>query len=245
MKLIDLLTQISSIADKLQISKPMIVGGVPRDKVLNKLKEISDLDITTGDKAVDYLSKELSIELGKKFAIKQRKANDGHSSLEFSNLKIDFSSNFIAPNIDKFLSEKGIKNPTNMQKELFSRDFTCNTLLMSLDLKTISDPTGLALKDIKDKIIKTCLAPEITLREKNRIIRAVYLAAKLGFEVDDKIIDWVRKNPEFIKLSSPKALEEKLDKAMGYNPEKTIRLLHEMKLNDYIPIAEKVYSYYK
>lgn len=235
----------SSIADKLQISKPMIVGGVPRDKVLDKLKEISDLDITTGDKTVSFLSKELSIKLGKQFAIKQRKANDGHTSIEFANLKIDFSSNFIAPNIDKFLAEKGITNPTNMQRELFSRDFTCNTLLMDLDLKTISDPTGLAIKDINNKIIKTCLSPEITLKEKNRIIRIVYLAAKLEFEVDGQIIDWVRKNPEFIQLSSNKSLEEKLDKAMSYDAKKTIHLLQEMNLKKYVPIAEKVYSYYK
>jgi tRNA nucleotidyltransferase/poly(A) polymerase len=235
----------SNVANRLEISKPMIVGGVPRDKILGKLKEISDLDITTGDKTVDFLSKEINIELGKNFSVKYKKANDGHTSIEFANLKIDFSSNFNTLNIEKYLSEKGIKNPTSMQKELFSRDFTCNTLLMDLDLKTISDPTGLALKDIKEKKIRTCLDPEITLKEKNRIIRSIYLAAKLGFEIDGQIIDWVRKNPDFIKLSSNKSLEEKLDKAMSYDAQKTIHLLKEMNLNNYVPIAEKVYSYYK
>lgn len=233
------------IHKRLNISKPYICGGAPRDKVLNKLTEISDLDITTGDKTVDYIAKELSVLMGKKFAFKFSKAPDGHSTIQLGNLKIDFSSNFNTPNIDEHLKKIGITNPTEMQRELFSRDFTCNTLLMSLDLKNISDPTGLGFKDIDAKIIKTCLAPDITLREQNRIIRVIYLAAKLDFNVDPDIITWVKNNPGYVKLTSVKTLEEKLTKAMSYNPDKTVHLLEQMALWNYVPIAEKLYPYYK
>lgn len=246
MKLKEILQLIDDISKKLEVSTVYIVGGTPRDKVLNKLSEISDLDLTTGDKTIDYIAKELSLLLGRKFSFKLRKAADGHSTIELGNLKIDFSSNLNSPNIEKHLKKIGINNPTEMQKELFSRDFTCNTLLMGLDLKTIQDPTGLALRDINNKMIKTCLAPDITLREKNRIIRSIYLAAKLNFNVDNAIIDWVRKNPDYLSAtSSLKTLEEKLNQAMSYDPDKTIFLLKEMKLINYIPIAEKLYPYYK
>ena len=53
------------------------------------------------------------------------------------------------------LQESGIKEISAMHEELYSRDFTCNTVLMSLDLKRILDPTGLAINDIQSKIIKT------------------------------------------------------------------------------------------
>lgn len=229
------------IHKRLKISQPFIVGGTPRDKVLNKLKEISDLDITTGDKSIDYLSKELSISLGKKFKLDFRKAVDGHTTIELGNLKMDFSSNLNSPNIDEHLKKIGIVNPTEMQKELFSRDFTCNTLLMTLDLKTITDPTGLAFKDIDAKIIRTCLDPDVTLREKNRVIRVIYMAAKLGFEIDPNIIAWVKKNPDYLRLTSVKTLEEKLTKAMDYNPDRTLQVLEQMGLSNYVPIAQKLY----
>ena len=36
--------------------------------------------------------------------------------------------------IDELLIRFGITKPTDMQRELFSRDFTCNALLLSFDL---------------------------------------------------------------------------------------------------------------
>ena len=36
-----------------------------------------------------------------------------------------------------------------MQRELFSRDFTCNTLIVPMNLRSLSDPTGLGIDDIK------------------------------------------------------------------------------------------------
>lgn len=234
------------ISNKQGISTVFIVGGTPRDKVLGRLDRIADLDITTGDKTIDYLAKEVSIVLGKQYNISVKTMKDGHSSIFAGDLKLDFSSNFNVPNIDTILKNMGIKNPTNMQKELFSRDFTCNTLLMGMDLKTITDPTGRGFKDIKEKKIRTCLAPEITLSSnKNRVIRAIYLAAKLGFEIDDDIINWVKKYPDSVRIASPNTLTEKLNEAIDYDTEKTVKLLNMMNLWDHVPLSEKLYPYYK
>ena len=97
------------------------------------------------------------------------------------------SSNFNTPNITELLVKQGIKEPTDLQREMYSRDFTCNALLLDLDLKTVIDPTKQGVKDIHAKVIRTCLAPEITLTaNKNRVVRAIYLAAKLDFDLDPK-----------------------------------------------------------
>jgi poly(A) polymerase len=232
MKLRQLLDQIEAIQKRLKVSPVKIVGGTPRDKVLNRLAEINDLDLTTGDKSIDYIAKEISVLLGRYYSFDFKTMTDGHSSIKLGNLKIDFSSNFQVPNIEAILNKIGIHNPTEMQKETFSRDFTCNALLMDLDLKTITDPTHLGLKDIKDKMLKTCLAPEITLTaNKNRVVRSIYLAAKLDFNVDPLIIEWIKKNPAYFWMASDHAIYEKLHQAMDKDSDKTLYLLKAMGLN--------------
>lgn len=223
MKLKSLLLTISNVAKKNGISTPFICGGTPRDKLLNRLDKIVDLDITTGDSSIIRLGQELSKVLpGAHYKIMP----DNHSQLIFGNLKIDFSSNFMVPGIKNMLQRAGVKSPSNMQCELYSRDFTCNALLLSMDLKNIFDPTGLGIKDIERKIIRTCLPAQLTLGSQHkRIVRIIYLAAKLGFEVDQEIIDWVKKNPAAFADAKPRYLAEKLQKALDADESKTVKLI--------------------
>lgn len=226
-------------------SNPYICGGTPRDKYMGRLDNISDIDITTGDKTVDYLSQEFELELRKNYNVTRKSMPDGHSTIFIGNLKIDFSSNYNVPNIDQILATKGINNPTSLQKEMYSRDFTCNTLLMNIDLKSIMDPIHRGFQDIKEKKIRTCLDPKITLtNNRNRVIRAIYLACKLGFDLDESIISFVKQNPQTIKISTEKSLSEKLNEAFEKDAEKASLLLTKMNLWNYIPITEKVYPYY-
>jgi tRNA nucleotidyltransferase/poly(A) polymerase len=212
---------------------------------MGRLDNVADIDITTGDKTVDYLSQEFAIQLRKKYSVSRKTMEDGHSTIFIGNLKVDFSSNFIVPNIDQYLKPMGIDSPTNMEREVFSRDFTCNSLLLTIDLKKILDPTKRGFQDIKGKIIKTCLPPQITLTSnRNRVIRSIYLACKLGFDIDPTIINFVRQNPQTAKISTEKVMNEKLNAAFEKDPDKAARLITQMNLWQYIPITEKVYPYY-
>ncbi len=245
MKLRELLSKMKEVQTKIGSSQPYICGGTPRDKFMGHLENISDLDITTGDKTVDYLSQEFELALRKEFNVSRKTMSDGHSTIFLGNLKMDFSSNFVVPGIDEHLKVLGVTTPTNMQREMFSRDFTCNALLLELDLKHIVDPTKRGFTDIKAKKIRTCLPPEITLTtNKNRVVRAIYLAAKLGFEVDDAIIQYVRKNPQTVKLSTDKVMVEKLNEAFTRDPDRASYLVKEMGLWKLIPITKIVYPYY-
>jgi len=246
MKLRELLQNMLEVQKEIGATTPYICGGTPRDKYLDRLDKISDIDITTGDNTCDYLSQEFAIELKKKYNILRKTMTDGHSSIFIGKLKIDFSSNFIVPGIDNILHSKGINKPTNMQRELFSRDFTCNALLLSFDLKNVIDPTGYGFKDIKEKKIKTCLSPDITLvSNKNRVIRSIYLASKLGFDIDESIVSYVKKHPQSIKISSGKGLSEKLNDAFKWDADKASYYLTKMGLWNYIPITKPVYPYYQ
>lgn len=245
MKLRELLSELKRVQVEIGASDPYICGGTPRDKFMKRLDNIADLDITTGDKTVDYLSQEFAIVLKRKFNITRKTMEDGHSTIFAGNLKIDFSSNFIVPGVDNYLHQMRIVKPTNMQREMFSRDFTCNSLLMTIDLKHILDPTKMGFKDIRDRKIRTCLDPEVTLTSnKNRVARAIYLACKLDFDLDDKIIEFVNKHPDTVKISTEKVMMEKLNDAFTRDPDKASHLVSSMNLWKYIPISEVIYPYY-
>jgi tRNA nucleotidyltransferase/poly(A) polymerase len=245
MKLRELLQEMKTVQEEIGSSAPYICGGTPRDKFMKRLDNVADLDITTGDKTVDYLSQEFYIKFRKNYNVTRKTMEDGHSSIFVGKLKVDFSSNFMVHNIDYILEQMGIKDPSNMQREMFSRDFTCNSLLLTLDLKNILDPTKHGLQDIKDRKIKTCLSPEITLTaNRNRVVRAIYLACKLDFNIDQPIIDYVSKNPQTVKISTEKSLTEKLNEAFAKDADKANYLITKMNLWNYIPITESAYPYY-
>jgi poly(A) polymerase len=245
MKLRELLQKLEQVHKDIGSATPYICGGTPRDRYMSRLDNISDIDVTTGDKSVDYLSQEFAQELKKQYNVTRQSMDDGHSTIFIGDLKMDFSSNFNVPNIDQILNKIGIKNPTEMQKEMFSRDFTCNSLLLSLDLKTVLDPTTRGFKDIKEKKIRTCLDPFITLTtNRNRVVRSIYLACKLQFDIDQSIIDIVRKNPEIIKISTTKSLNEKLSEAFAKDADRAAYLINQMNLWNHIPISTEIYPYY-
>ncbi len=241
MNLPEILKILSDIALNME-SGLYICGGSPRDKVMNVPNQIEDIDLTSGDDKIHYIAKEASIKL-KSSNISYKVLDDGHAQITIGSFKLDFSSNFNIPNIKSILNKAGLKGATDMQAELYSRDFTCNTLLMTLDLKQILDPTGLALKDIKSKILRTCLPAAITLGYDNkRVVRIIYMAAKLNFSVDQEIIDWVKKNPDTISNCSQNYLIKKLAKSIEYNKEKTVELLDKMNLWKSIPPMKELQS---
>lgn len=245
MKLRELLHEMKSVQQEIKSSEVYLCGGTPRDRYLGHLENIADLDVTSGDKTIQYLAEEFYAKLAKDYNVVRKIMDDGHSSIYLGSFKMDFSSNFNTPHIETYLKDFNIQNPTEMQKEMFSRDFTCNALLLSLDLKNLIDPTNKSFKDIKDKKIRTCLAPEVTLTSnRNRVVRAIYLASKLDFDVDESIIEFVRKNPQTIKNSTPKSLREKLEEAFVRDADKASYLITKMNLWNHIPISEKIYPYY-
>ena len=240
MKITELLSTITDVANSKGLSQPYIVGGLVRDKILNRVGQFNDIDITTGDSGIHFLAKFVAEKLDKYGAVYQVMA-DGHARIIFGNLKLDFSSNFKVPGIRKILSNAGIEDPSEMMMELYSRDFTCNAALMTLDLKDILDPTGLAIEDINNRVIKTCLPPRLTLGfDRKRVIRVPYLAAKLDFSVDKDIVSWIRKNPGAMNTVEAKYVVKKLVKAIKYNKEKTIQVLNELNLWHDIPAFESM-----
>lgn len=241
MQLREILNLLVKLSKEHNTSTPYITGGVPRDKLLGRLKDIEDIDITTGDSTVHTLARVFGQSVGGDYKV----LPDGHAQVVIDGMKIDFSSNYRAPGIKEYLQKAGIDNPTDMMMELYSRDFTVNSLLMTMDLGTIKDITGLGVNDIKRKLIRTNLPAKITLTNNTkRVARIIYLAAKLGFSVDDNIKEFIKSNPEIIKKDvKGKFLEDQFSKAASYDVEKTVELIDELGVWSYVPPIEPLVPY--
>jgi len=243
MDLKTILSLLKEASQELGTAIPYVCGGTPRDKIMGKTINIEDIDITTGDNSIHALAKTMATKTAGQSSFKDMP--DGHSQLIFQGLKLDFSTNYIEPGVTKMLASAGFNNPTQMQQELYSRDFTCNALLMTLDLKKVLDPISLGIQDINNKILRTCLPARVTLGSDNRrIVRVIYMAAKLGFKVDDEIINWVRNNPQkIISDGGQEYVAKKINKAFEYNSDLSVKLLDDMKLWPYIPVSDKTIPY--
>jgi tRNA nucleotidyltransferase/poly(A) polymerase len=242
MKLKELFSIVEDVAKEKNLSTPYICGGVARDFYMRRLKKISDIDITTGDKTVFKLAVHFYDKIRKKYKVDVKQSTDGHITIFFPNMKIDFSSNFI---INDFDFSKYKKNPTELDKEVYSRDFTCNSLLLDMQMKNIIDITNRGIKDIDNKIVSTILEPEITLMSnKNRVVRSIYVACNLGFDVDEKIINYVKNNPISFNKSTKNVVLEKLHESFKKDERKAYDLITKMNLWNIIPIDEELKKYY-
>ncbi len=245
MELVELLDFISLVADKKGMSKPYIVGGVPRDRILKRFNDFSDIDITTGDETIHALAREVAARL-KSPTTNYVIMPDGHAKVYVGDFKVDFSSNFKVPGIKEKLEKAGIKNVDSMIEELYSRDFTCNAMLMSMDLKTVYDPMGKSVKDINDGVINTCLDPSLTLGYDNkRIARALYFSSKLGFDIGEKVAGWISDNKEIITKIKPLYFVEKVREAFEYDSEKTVDNIEKMGLWTFVSNMPEFFGHVK
>lgn len=232
MKLKDVFNIISSTAKDIGSSTPYIVGGMVRDIMLGNIDKIKDVDLTCGDATSNKLGQAL---VSKFEGAKYTTFNDGHGRLTFEKFDIDFSNNFNVPGIDSILAKQNIK-ATPIEREMFSRDFTVNALLMPLDLSQVYDLTKKGITDLNNKLIDTCLDPDITLKnDPKRISRIVYLCAKLNFSPSQRVINWVRNNKDILNDVDKKYTSDKINKALNKNKEVAIKIITELGINNYLP----------
>lgn len=238
MRLSELLSSLETIAKENKIRTPFIVGGLPRDRVLGLSPDmVKDIDITTGDASSSILASLVSAKWPDAMF---RLYDDGHSSVDFKNIRLDFSNNFKIPGIVTELKKNGIKDPTELQKELFSRDFTINALLQPMDLsKEPLDLTGRSIIDLKNKIIKTPINPELTIGyDPRRILRAIKLAIKLDFIVDKDLEEAIIKYRGSLQNVALSHIKKQINQMLRINPDKTVEMLSKYKLLPIIPLSK-------
>lgn len=239
MKIDDLLSQIQHIARASRFDNPFIVGGVPRDRILGKRSgksNLKDIDITTGSKDSLLLAEKLNKVLPNSF---YKTYDDGHASIDVMGLHLDFSSNFIISGIENDLRKRGVKDIDSMKLELYSRDFTINTLLESLDFSSIYDLTGDGIGDIQSGIIRCPIDPDITIGvDPRRILRAIKFAVKFGFKIEEKLKTAMLNNRKKIQDLPVKFVQDKMVEIVEIDDDNGIEMLIKFKLLPLVPLTK-------
>lgn len=238
MKLRDLLGIIQTTAQEKKLSTPYIVGGCVRDRVRGEAKEVNDIDLTTAEGDSVSLAFSCADKLDySRFDV----YDDGHIAMNVAGLKIDFSNHFIIPNIDKELDRLGVKDKSPLAKEMFSRDFTINTLLQDLSFTKIYDITGKGAADIKAGIIRCPINPELTIKnDPKRILRALRFALRFGYIIEEDLVRAIKKYAPLLKTLSPDYVKDKTNELLTIDKEKAIKYMYQFGLLKVIPLSKSI-----
>jgi poly(A) polymerase len=100
------------------------------------------------------------------------------------------------------------------EEDAFRRDFTVNALFYDIGTFAIIDYVG-GLEDLDDRLIRCIGDPEVRfLEDPVRMLRAVVLAARLQFQIDEPILDAVATHRHEIARSAPARLLEEYYKIL-------------------------------
>lgn len=209
---IDILKVASSIA-KSRNEKVYIVGGFPRDVLLGRSpNEIDFLIVGDGVEFANDLAESLGVKEVQIFK------HFGTAHFYFNSYNLEF----VMARKESYKSES--RNPiveqANFADDISRRDFTINTLAISLNEENYGEliDTYNALDDLEKEIIKTPIDPFITFEDDPlRILRAFRFATKLGFNIHPETLAAIIEKAERLKIITQERISDEFLKIMSYH----------------------------
>lgn len=223
---------ISKVSNEISLES-YVIGGFVRDYLLKKKlpKDIDIVSIGSGialaEKVAEKLPNNPKVSVFKNFGTAMIKADN--LDIEFVGArKESYESNSRKPYV-----ESG-----TLQDDQNRRDFTINAMALSLsehNFGELIDPFD-GLSDLKNKIIRTPLDPDITYSDDPlRMMRAIRFATQLNFEIEKKSLQAIAKNRNRLKIISNERIVDELNKILSSpKPSIGLKLLYETKLLHYI-----------
>lgn len=223
---------ISDAAQELNL-ECYVIGGFVRDLILNRNSK-KDIDIVAVGSGIE-LALKVSELLPKKPKVQVFKTY-GTAMLRFEDTEIEFVG--ARKESYHFESRNPVVENGTLKDDQERRDFTINALALSLNkdnFGTLIDPFN-GIEDMKNKIIKTPLDPEVTFSDDPlRMMRAIRFATQLNFEIQIESLNSITKNADRIKIITGERIVDELNKILSTSkPSIGFLLLYKTGLLDLI-----------
>jgi len=195
-------------------------GGCVRDKLRGVEPKDFDIATSAGPKEVQNIFTKtipVGIQFGVVMVVEQEMA------FEVATFRTE--SNYLDgrhPGTVKF---------STLEEDAKRRDFTVNGLYFDIKTQKVIDLVG-GQKDLEAKIIRTIGEAENRFGEDHlRMMRVIRFACQLGFEIEDKTLEAVKKYSDLIVRVSPERIRDELTKTLiSTQSSRGIKLLDETGL---------------
>jgi poly(A) polymerase len=203
-----------------------LVGGPVRDAFLGR--KAPDLDFTTSatpDEIIRVLKGYVDThwDIGREFGTIG--ARIGDDTVEITTYRAD--------KYDPSSRKPAVAFGSNLEDDLFRRDFTINSMALRLPEKTFVDPFN-GLSDLLEGVIRTPGAPEVSFGDDPlRIMRAARFASQLGFKIEPATFEAMTAMADRIEIISAERVHDEFVKLMlGKHPRLGLEALVDSGLAD-------------
>ena len=220
---------VSKVADEMDCAV-YVIGGYVRDIIANQNNKITDIDFLIIGSGID-LAKNIKTKLKNASKIEIFKTY-GTAMIKWNSLNLEF----VGARKESYSSES--RNPKiisgNLKDDQNRRDFTINSIAIQLNSSSFGnliDPFN-GVKDIKNKILRTPLDPEITFKDDPlRMLRAIRFSCQLNFNISKESEKAIKLKSKRIKIISRERIVDELNKILiSKSPSKGFILLEKLGL---------------
>lgn len=201
---------ISEVADELGV-ECYVIGGFVRDIFLNRKSE--DIDVVVIGSGIELAEKLSKILRGSKLSIFK---NFGTAQIKWKTMEVEF----VGARKESYRanSRKPIVENGTLEDDQNRRDFTINALALCLNKSRFGelvDPFN-GVTDIKNKIIKTPLNPDVTFNDDPlRMMRCIRFSAQLQFYIEENTFEAISRVKDRISIISKERIVDELNKIMA------------------------------
>ena len=187
-----------------------LVGGYIRDIILGRKTEKLDIDIVVPLNAIE-IGKKIADNIGSKLIILDEKREVVRIIL--NNIYIDIANQV----------------SSSIEGDLFSRDFSINSIAFLFDKKCLFDPLN-GLKDLEISLLRTHSENNL-LNDPLRILRCFRFVSELNFKVDLNLITFIKKNKGKLYLVAKERINYEIQKIVnGENALKAVILVKKFNI---------------
>jgi len=210
--------------------KGYVIGGWVRDCLLKREHSDKDIDIVIIGSGIEIARKAAKkISPGTKVTIFK---NFGTAMFKNNEYEIEFVG-ARKESYDRGSRKPVVENGT-LEDDQKRRDFTINTLAISINHDTFGELTDpfRGIEDLKKRILRTPLDPGQTFSDDPlRMMRAIRFATQLNFKIEENTFISIKENAERIRIVSPERIVTEMNKIMKCDhPSKGFILLEKSGL---------------